>query len=336
TEPGNPPTPTPPSPPLRREGCVLVLSGRFDPTADLVVEELNKRAVPVFRADPAEFPLELSVAASFDGVTWSGTLRNDRRSLDLAAVRSVYYRRPTRPRFPAGMSAPARRIAEREARLGFGGLLAALPCRWLPPPGRAADAEYKPLQMRVAAECGLTVPRTLITNDPAAARAFAGEVAGPVVYKPFGPVRGVVDGESMAVYANVVDPAALDDPAIATTAHLFQAAVVKAYECRLTVVAGRVFAAEIHAGSDAARVDWRRDYDSLSYKICDPPPAVTRSVLAMLDALGLPYGAFDFVITPAGEWVMLEVNPSGQYAFVEQATGLPVTAAIADYLEGAT
>ncbi|GCE00725.1 ATP-grasp ribosomal peptide maturase [Embleya hyalina] len=300
------------------------------------MEELNKRAVPVFRADPAEFPLELSVAASFDGVTWSGTLRNDRRSLDLAAVRSVYYRRPTRPRFPAGMSAPARRIAEREARLGFGGLLAALPCRWLPPPGRAADAEYKPLQMRVAAECGLTVPRTLITNDPAAARAFAGEVAGPVVYKPFGPVRGVVDGESMAVYANVVDPAALDDPAIATTAHLFQAAVVKAYECRLTVVAGRVFAAEIHAGSDAARVDWRRDYDSLSYKICDPPPAVTRSVLAMLDALGLPYGAFDFVITPAGEWVMLEVNPSGQYAFVEQATGLPVTAAIADYLEGAT
>ncbi|MFI1584492.1 ATP-dependent carboxylate-amine ligase [Embleya sp. NPDC020630] len=233
------------------------------------------------------------------------------------------------------MSPPARRIAEREARLGFGGLLAALPCRWLPPAGRAADAEYKPLQLRVAAECGLVAPRTLITNDPAAARAFAVEVAGPVVYKSFGPVRGVVDGSSVAVYASVVDPAALDDPAIATTAHLFQAAVAKAYECRLTVV-GRVFPAEIHAGSAAARVDWRRDYDSLSYKVCDPPPAVIRGVLAMLDTLGLPHGAFDFVITPAGEWVMLELNPSGQYGFVEQATGLPITAVIADYPEGIT
>ncbi|MFE6503204.1 hypothetical protein ACFVGO_24980, partial [Kitasatospora sp. NPDC057738] len=72
----------------------------------------------------------------------------------------VYYRRPTAPEFPAEMSAEARSVASAEARRGFGGLLSALPCRWLPPPGRAADAEYKPFQLRVAAECGLRVPRT--------------------------------------------------------------------------------------------------------------------------------------------------------------------------------
>ncbi|WP_406290432.1 MvdC/MvdD family ATP grasp protein [Embleya sp. NBC_00896] len=96
-------------------GHVLVLSGRFDPTADLVVEESNRRAVPVLRADPAEFPLDLSLAVSFDGTAWTGSSRNDRRELDFAAVRAVYYRRPARPRFPAGMSAPARRVAQREA-----------------------------------------------------------------------------------------------------------------------------------------------------------------------------------------------------------------------------
>ncbi|MFF0625530.1 ATP-grasp ribosomal peptide maturase [Streptomyces sp. NPDC004296] len=317
-------------------GQVLVLAGRFDPTCDLVVEELNRRAVPVFRADLAEFPLRLTLAASLSGNHWHGTLRNDRRTLDLASVRSVYYRRPTRPKFPTQMTAEARKVAETEARWGFGGLLSALPCRWLPPPGKAADAEYKPLQLRVAAAAGLRVPRTLITNDPEAARDFADSIGGPLVYKPFFHVRGTVHGHTAAVYASIVPPEDLPHPDIATTAHLFQEWVPKAYEVRLTVVDDRIFAAEIHAGSDAGRIDWRSDYDSHTYRICEPPDDVAAGVLRMLDQLGLPYGAFDFVISPAGDWHFLEVNPSGQYGFIEQATGLPITAAIGDYLEGSS
>ncbi|MEU5235581.1 ATP-grasp ribosomal peptide maturase [Streptomyces lydicus] len=315
-------------------GQVLILAGRFDPTCDLVVEELNRRAVPVFRADMAEFPLRLRLAASLSGNRWHGTLNNDRRTLDLASVRSVYYRRPTRPKFPEQMTAAARKVAETEARWGFGGLLTALPCRWLPPPGRAADAEYKPLQLRVAADVGLSVPRSLITNDPDAAKDFAGSLDGPLVYKPFFHVRGTVHGQTAAVYASIVAPDALPHAGIATTAHLFQEWVPKAYEVRLTAVAGQIFAAEIHAESDAGHIDWRSDYGSHTYRVCDPPPETAAGVLRMLDRLGLPYGAFDFVVTPGGEWCFLEVNPSGQYGFIEQATGLPITAAICDYLEG--
>lgn len=315
-------------------GQVLILAGRFDPTCDLVVEELNRRAVPVFRADMAEFPLRLTLAARLSGDAWHGTLSNNRRTLDLDTVRSVYYRRPTRPTLAEGMTAEARKVAETEARWGFGGLLSALPCRWLPPPGRAADAEYKPLQLRVAAEAGLSVPRTLITNDPDAAKDFGDSVGGPLIYKPFFHVRGSVRGQTVAVYASVVRPDDLPHPDIATTAHLFQEWVPKAYEVRLTAVAGRIFAAEIHADSEAGHIDWRSDYDSHTYKVCEPPAEVAAGVRRLLDRLGLPYGAVDFVVTPRGEWRFLEVNPGGQYGFVEQATGLPITAAICDYLEG--
>ncbi|SDT39325.1 ATP-grasp ribosomal peptide maturase, SAV_5884 family [Streptomyces sp. TLI_053] len=314
---------------------VLVLTGTFDPTADLVIEELNRRAVPVFRADTAWFPSRLAVAAGLDGPAgWHGELVTGRRVLDPAAVRSVYYRRPTPAEFPPEVPEEARAVAAAEARRGFGGLLAALPARWLPPPGRAAEAESKPLQLRVAAGCGLRVPRTLITNCPDRAREFAERIGGPVVYKPFAPVRWTVGGRSVAVYASLLRPQDVGHPSIATTAHLFQEWVPKAYEVRLTAVGRRLFAAEIHAGSEAARVDWRSDYDSLDYRVCEPPAAVAAAVHRMLEQLGLPYGAFDFVVTPAGEWVFLEVNPNGQYGFVEQATGLPVTAAICDYLEG--
>ncbi|MFJ7909685.1 ATP-grasp ribosomal peptide maturase [Kitasatospora sp. NPDC096204] len=317
--------------------AVLVLTGTFDPTADLVIEELNRRGTPVFRTDTAWFPSRLAVAAGLDGTGagWAGTLTTDRRTLDLSAVRSVYYRRPTAPEFPEAMPAEARSVAAAEARRGFGGLLSALPCRWLPPPGRAADAEYKPFQLRVAAESGLRVPRTMITNRPEVAREFAKSIGAPVVYKPFTPIRGTVGGRSVAVYASVLQGDEVEHPSISTTAHLFQEWIPKAHEVRLTAVGGRLFAAEIHANSEAAEVDWRSDYDSLTYRVCDPPPEVAKAVLRMLGQLELPYGAFDFVVSPSGEWTFLEVNPNGQYGFVEQATGLPITAAICDYLEGA-
>ncbi|MFD4660230.1 ATP-grasp ribosomal peptide maturase [Kitasatospora sp. NPDC058444] len=299
------------------------------------IEELNRRGTPVFRADTAWFPSRLALAAGLDGASgWAGTLATERRTLDLSAVRSVYYRRPSAPEFPAEMSAEARSVASAEARRGFGGLLSALSCRWLPPPGRAADAEYKPFQLRVAAECGLRVPRTLITNMPEAAREFADGIGTPVVYKPFTPIRGTIDGQSVAVYATVPDRGGIDDPSIRTTAHLFQEWVPKAHEVRLTAVGGQLFAAEIHANSAAAEVDWRSDYDSLTYRVCEPPAAVASAIRRMLGRLGLPYGAFDFVVSPSGEWTFLEVNPNGQYGFIEQATGLPITAAICDYLEG--
>ncbi|MFE3875271.1 ATP-dependent carboxylate-amine ligase [Kitasatospora sp. NPDC059146] len=261
-------------------------------------------------------------------------LATERRAIDLSSVRSVYYRRPTAPEFPECMSAEARSVASAEARRGFGGLLSALPCRWLPPPGRAADAEYKPLQLRVAAESGLRVPRTLITNSQGAARGFAAGVGTPLVYKPFAPIRGTLDGRSVAVYASVVAADDVDDPSVATTAHLFQEWVPKAYEVRLTAIDGQLFAAEIHANSASSKVDWRSDYDNLTYRVCDPPAAVAQGTRRMLDQLELPYGAFDFVVSPSGEWTFLEVNPNGQYGFIEQETGLPITAAICDYLEG--
>ncbi|MER7751499.1 hypothetical protein [Kitasatospora sp. NPDC097643] len=136
------------------------------------------------------------------------------------------------------------------------------------------------------------------------------------------------------MYASLLAHDDIGHPSIASTAHLFQEWVPKAHEVRLTAVGGRLFAAEIHANSDAARVDWRSDYDSLSYQVCEPPVAVAQGARRMIGQLGLPYGAFDFVVSPSGEWTFLEVNPNGQYGFIEQATGLPITAAICDYLEG--
>lgn len=310
--------------------AVLVLTGRLDPTADLVVEELHRRAVPVFRCDPADFPTGLAVAAEFDGTRWSGELRTPRRALDLAAVRCAYYRRPGRPAVSGELTGEDREWAEREARVGFDGLVAAVP-RWLNHPDRVTHAEYKPVQLAAAARAGLTTPRTLVTNDPAAARRFLDSLPR-AVYKAFcSPVT--VGEERRFVYTTVVGAADLDDAAIRTTAHQFQEWVDKAYEVRLTAVDDRLFAARLTGRSPDAVVDWRSDYDAVEYAVTDVPDRVRRSVAALLAGLDLRFAAMDFVVRPDGRWVFLDLNPNGQWGWIEHETGLPICAAIADALE---
>jgi hypothetical protein len=139
------------------------------------------------------------------------------------------------------------------------------------------------------------------------------------------------DGRRAGVPTHLIDPDDIDDT-VSLTAHLFQEWVPKAHEVRLTVVGADLFAAEIQAGSDAARVDWRSDYDSLTYDVCKVPDDVRAGVLGWMEHFRLNFGAFDFAVTPAGDWVMFECNPSGEWSWIQNRTGLPIAARIADLL----
>lgn len=123
---------------------------------------------------------------------------------------------------------------------------------------------------------------------------------------------------------------------IEATAHQFQQWSPKQHEARVIVV-GHVFAVAIHPHSEAAHIDWRADYSALSYERITPPDTVEHRVRAVMADLGLVYGAFDFVITSHSRWVFLEVNPGGQYGWLEDVADIRVTATMADLLaQGAT
>jgi glutathione synthase/RimK-type ligase-like ATP-grasp enzyme len=123
------------------------------------------------------------------------------------------------------------------------------------------------------------------------------------------------------------------------TAHLLQEWIPKAREARVTVVGDRSFAVAIEADSACAYIDWRADYDSIRYLPVQVPAEIQSGILRYLRELGLSYGAFDFVITPDGDWVMLECihqvcNPSGQWLWLHHFAGLPIPAALAELLIG--
>ncbi|MET8183341.1 ATP-grasp ribosomal peptide maturase [Streptomyces sp. NPDC005336] len=317
---------------------VLIMAASDDWPTDRVVVELESRGVEVFRMDTADFPQWLALAGRIDQASgWTGELATEHRTVDLSRVGAVYYRAPGAFRFPEGMSGPEERFAAAQARAGLGGVLSALECRWVNHPTAMARAEYKPVQLAAARACGLRIPATLVTNRPEDVRAFAAEADGQVVCKPVASPVLIEGGRLKSVYTRRLGPSDLDDlRGISTTAHLFQSWVSKEYEVRLTVVGERMFAAAIHAGSEAAHEDWRSDYGSLTYTTTTVPEQVVAGMRRLMERLQLRYGAADFIVDPQGQWTFLEVNPCGQWDWIQGATGLPIAKAIADELQGVT
>jgi glutathione synthase/RimK-type ligase-like ATP-grasp enzyme len=115
---------------------------------------------------------------------------------------------------------------------------------------------------------------------------------------------------------------------------ILQEYVPKEVELRITVVGERVFAAEIR--SQASRVtqhDWRHyDNERATYAPSALPADVEQRCVRLVQALGLCFGAIDLIVTPEGEYVFLEINPNGQWAWVESLTGLPIADAVAELL----
>ncbi|QXE35022.1 ATP-grasp ribosomal peptide maturase [Streptomyces sp. GMY02] len=312
---------------MSNDGPVMVVTMVDDPTADLVINELHDRCVPVVRLDSGDFPATLSVAATITEAGIGGTLATPTRTADLSRVRSLYYRRPSGFAFPH-LSEQDARFAVTQARYGLGGVLASLPgCLYVNHPHRIGDAEFKPSGLAAAVRCGFKVPDTMVTSDPTAARKFVKD-HGPAIYKPLSTPLYRVDGVSCTVEVGEVTADQLDER-VAGTAHLFQRLVDKAADARVTVIGDRVFPVRI----DSGLLDWRTDYAKLSYGVVRPPDGIQAALKRYLAHFGLVFGAFDFAIDRDGAWWFLECNPSGQWAWLEPPTGLPMVAAMADLLE---
>ncbi|WP_086002217.1 ATP-grasp ribosomal peptide maturase [Nocardiopsis valliformis] len=304
---------------------VLVLTCLEDITADLVIKALHDRGTTVVRLDPTD----LGQGVSFDSVigegapSWSGTLRTPTRTIELDDIDAVYYRRPSpwRSEHPEVQTAA---FVTTEARHGFGGLLHNLPhAIYVNHPSAVARADRKPGQLQTAAQIGLKVPPTLVTNDPNAARAFA-EKYGNVVYKPFRGLPQAEDGTAGAIWAQRVEASTFDE-SLSVTAHLFQAEVDKIADARVTVVGNQFFASRITTTDGV--LDWRRaDWDELSHAPVAVPASIASALRRYLEAYGLAFGCFDLALTGPDEdprsWVWLECNPNGQWGWLPDSAGI--------------
>ena len=100
------------------------------------------------------------------------------------------------------------------------------------------------------------------------------------------------------------------------------------------MVGRKIFPVEIRSQeTNHTRHDWRRyDHFKMQYVPHELPAEVAQRCVQLVEQLGLCYGAIDMILTPDGRYVFLEINPQGQCQWLEEVTGMPITAALCDLL----
>ena len=321
--------------PERDTVLLLTHSGDFY-TVDRVADALARRGAKPFRFDTDRFPREARLSAHFDAHGLRHRIEDRGESCDADSVRAVWARKIWLPELDENLDERFQEMCLRESLAALDGFLDGLhAARWINERRREHEAENKMLQLRVARDAGLRIPRTLVTNDPARAREFFRETNGATVAKLLRPISFGMESDAAFVYTSEVREADLADAgALRHSPMVFQERIPKSLELRVAYVDGKCFAGALDASASVAgQTDWRRaSPEECRWQRAELPPELSAQLTAMMRKLRLVYGAIDIILTPEGEHVFLEVNPGGEWGMLEHDLGLPISEAIADAL----
>lgn len=316
---------------------LIITHSQDNESISLVIKAIEEQGGKAFRFDTDRFPTEVKLDVHYGKGTERLILTFEQEKLDLREVAAVWYRRIwIGGRIPTTMDAQLRDASIKESRATVQGMIASLKGFHLDPVPNIRRADNKQLQLQVAQELGLDTPRTLITNNPQAVREFAKECEEGMITKMLSSFAIYEEGKEKVVFTNPVAPEDLENlDELRFCPMTFQEKVPKALELRTIIVGKRVFTASIDSqSSEGARNDWRRRGVALleDWKPYNLPQAVEEKLLKLMEHFGLNYGALDLILTPDTRHVFLEVNPVGEFFWLERCPGLPISKAIADIL----
>jgi glutathione synthase/RimK-type ligase-like ATP-grasp enzyme len=303
---------------------ILILSALEDVHAQAVMAALESQGGHAEVLNLSEFPTQLELSIAFNEGWRKFELRHrGGGALDPDAIDAIWWRRPQPFALPPGMSLDHQRFAQSESTSAFRGLYQALDAFWLNDPARDAVAGHKSFQLALAQRIGLEIPVTLITNSVEEAQAFWRAHEGEVIYKQFIGLPG-----SWRETRRLCRNDEMQAEAIAHAPVIFQRHVPATADIRVTAVGGVLFAAAADVRHGEYPQDVRMNLD-VKYEAHDLPAEVTHKIAILMKTLGLVYGAIDLRLTPEGRYVFLEINPAGQFLYIEEATGQPIAATLA-------
>ena len=306
---------------------ILLVTNQRDLTTDFLVREFNKRNLAFSRLN-TDILAESFVA--LDPLSNTIRIRNESLHISVDSNSFAYFRRPLISQ-PKDNLADYREYVWTEWNALLKALCASIGDRWFSHPDNILLAENKPRQLRLAYEIGFNVPETIITNDMEAVKEMSDEFT--LVAKPLR--KALIDTndfEKVIFTSEIGTPSDEDFTSIAVCPVIFQRQIPKETDIRVTVVGKQVFVVAIHSQeTEDTKIDWRRGSNpNLRHEIITLPDEVAEKCVRIVQSQSLRFGAIDLVQDPDGKFWFLECNPNGQWAWIENRTGLPIAGAITD------
>jgi glutathione synthase/RimK-type ligase-like ATP-grasp enzyme len=315
---------------------ILILS---NPTGDVhvapVAAELSRLGKEFRIYDPAAYPgsSAVTVQSTANGVrtivSWDGY------DLDLAQVTSVWYRRPGDFILSDKLLPEEKQWVRSECSHCVRSAWDGMQTLWVSEPDAIRRASLKGVQMRTAIEMGFRVPPFIVTNDVDRASTFISSRPGRVVVKVLcNPVISRQQGVA-TLYTHLITEKDQDHLAsVRFGPTLLQEFIEKDMDVRVTVIGNKLFAVGIQSRyREEARIDFRRAeiYD-LPHIVLTLPERLHSLCIKLVSSLGLTFGAIDLILTPDGEYFFLEINPNGQWYWLEWVTGIPLAKTLSEFL----
>lgn len=193
---------------------------------------------------------------------------------------------------------------------------------WINEPSATRLAENKLLQLHAAQRAGLQIPRTLVSQDPIKIRRFCAMLENKVVVKPVRGTRGLHLFAQMLAEEHLAD-----DDSLRLCPAIYQEHVPGNRHIRAHCFGDAVHAVLI----ESEDLDWRRNLD-IPFRVFHLAEDVKERLRNVLGILGLKMGVIDLKLVRETEPVWLEINPQGQFLFVEGLSGLDLTSAFTDFI----
>lgn len=302
---------------------LLVVTNSRDVTADYLCGRLQEHGIGFRRLDTDLSLDRIVVSYSIS----SPVLRFGTEEWAAGDFVHVWFRRPVPLTLGIEMEDAERAHTLAEWSEALEGFLGHIPLEaWMNHPSLNVRASHKMEQLSRAASFGLVVPPTIVSQDADQVRKFWSECGGRMIVKPLasGYVERASSADDTVIYANRVQESALDDlDLVSRCPTLFQREVAKRMDVRLCVVDDRVAAAGMVAeeGGEQRLDIRRRNMRDVKYVQVVPPPDVVAALLALVRGYGLRFAAVDMAVADDGRWIFFEINPNGQWAWLDISGG---------------
>lgn len=309
---------------------IVIISNKYDIHTDSVIEFLKQKGEKIIRINSEDFR-ENSLFFS-DGKWHIKTKEN--REIQPENIKSIYIRRIA-PILSEDIKNEYKKFVTDEALVVLDYFLFALEKnKCMDALSRRKIASNKIIQLEEAKKIGLEIPDYLITNIPDKAFNFLKNRKN-VLYKTlsvplidFGEEEGMIN-TSLITKENFFE----QKNSITATPCLFQEYIEKKYELRLHVIGEKIIPIKIDSQKhEETMIDWRKKQDLEMFSNHEIPKTIETKIKQLIKKFGLNFGIIDMIVTNKDKHIFLELNPNGNWLFIESKINTPISFLIAEWL----